>query len=375
MNNRKKTISIRTLFTMGIATVSLMAIILNSTILFNLMKQFIKNFSNSDHQMHMGRMSNSFIFDEIFDDGQTLGEIINSEIIKNMFISFLFAIILALIVGAIVSRFMSKSLKETSDMAKALQAGEDTVMPKTSIKEIQAVNYTLKDFDNKLKLKATARKSLVDQLAHEARTPLTILNSQIEALQDGIIEPDDIEYEICKDQIKNLVKLISNMGSLIETTNEHQKLELTRFSLNELINQIVAGLKAQYIKKNVHLILNECENDISLSTDKALLSQSILNVLMNAYKFTNSGDSVTIKYGIENNMAYITIMDTGIGIPSDDLDDIFKPYYRSSAVSEIKGTGLGLYIVNNNIDQLGGSIDINSVIDTGTNVTIKIPMS
>jgi signal transduction histidine kinase len=269
---------------------------------------------------------------------------------------------------------MSKSLKETSDMAKALQAGEDTVMPKTSIKEIQAVNYTLKDFDTKLKLKATARKSLVDQLSHETRTPLTILNSQIEAMQDGIIEPDEHEYAICKNQIKNLVKLISNMGALIDATNEHQELEVTQFSLNELINQIVSGLKAQYDKKNVHLIINENKLDITISTDKALLSQSIMNVLMNAYKFTTSGDNVTVKYDIENSIAYITIMDTGIGIPKDDLDDIFKPYYRSSSVSEIKGSGLGLYIVNNNLEQLGGSIDINSSLDIGTTVTIKIPM-
>jgi signal transduction histidine kinase len=163
------------------------------------------------------------------------------------------------------------------------------------------------------------------------------------------------------------------MDALIDATNEHQKLEVTKFSLNKLIDQIVSGLKTQYDKKNVQILIKESKKSITLSTDKALLSQSIMNVLMNAYKFTNSGDDVIVKYKAEDNTAYITIMDTGIGISKDDLEDIFKPYYRSNSVSEIKGSGLGLYIVNNNLAQLGGSIEINSIVDTGTNVTIKIP--
>lgn len=375
MNKRKRTISIKTLFTLGIATVSLLAIILNSAIIFNLMQRFISNFPKGNRQMHMGQNANRPIFEEIFNNGQTLGEIINSEIITNILISFLFAIFLAVIVGSIVSRFMSKSLKETSDMARSLQVGEDTIMPRTSIKEIQAVNYALKDFDTKLKIKATARKSLIDQLTHEIRTPLTVLNSQIEAMQDGIIEPSDDEYELCKNQIKDLVKLISNMNLLIDATKEHQKLQVTKFSLNELIDQIAAGLKTQYDKKNIHLIIKKNKNDIYLSTDKGLFSQSIMNVLMNAYKFTEPGDDVIINYDTEGNMAHITLADTGIGIPEDDLDNIFNPYYRSSLVSEINGSGLGLYIVRNNLEQLGGKIEIESELDVGTKVTIKIPMS
>ena len=373
MRKKFKSISIQTLLTIGIASVSLVAILLNSLITYRLMNSFISNFSRGPLKPRNMNYVGQKIFEEVFDNGQTLGQIINTEIFRNMIFSLIFALILALIVGAIFGRLLSKSLKSTSQMAKSMQSGDEIIRPKTNIREIKDVNNTLEDFNSKLALKSTMRKSKVDQITHETRTPLTIINSQLEAMQDGIIKPTKEELEICKAQVTTLIDLIGNINEVIESDNTEIKPTITTFYLSELVNQVVGGLKMQFDKKNLNLNVGPIDNKVKVVTDRNLLSQSIMNILLNSYKYTFAGGSVDLDFNFEKDTLNITIKDTGIGIAENDLENIFKAYYRSNDVIDIKGLGLGLYIVKTNIESLSGEVQIQSSVGEGTIVKIKLP--
>jgi len=373
MKNKFKSISIQTLLTVVIASVSLVAILLNSLVTYRLMNIFINNFSKGNLKPKNLNLMGKKVFEETFDNGQTLGEIINSEISKNMVFSLIFALLLALIVGAIVGRLLSKSLKATSIMAKSMQSGDNIHRPKTRINEIKDVNNTLEDFNSKLSLKATLRKSKIDQLTHETRTPLTIINTQLEAMQDGIINPTMDELEICKAQVSTLTDLISNMSEVIESDKVTDKPIISTFYLSDLINQIASGLKMQFDKKKLILNINQINQKIKVSTDRSLLSQSIMNILLNSYKYTLAGGKVTLDCQRKDNDLSIMITDTGLGINEADMNNIFKAYYRSNDVMDIKGLGLGLYIVKTNIESLSGTVEIESTVGKGTVVKISLP--
>lgn len=325
---------------------------------------------------------------EISSDNQTLG-IINITIhslAENSFIARRFksallinsmfaigiAIIAAVIIGMIISRKMSKSLKETEKLASDIQLGKEVKLFPSGIKEVNGIRESLMELHARLRMKQTTRKSLIDQLVHQTRTPLTILQTHLEAIEDGIIEANTNELNVCQNQIKDIKSIISNMSSMIDAGSDIDELKIERFELYPLLRQIQQGLMAQFKKKQIQLELLSDEK-IWMKTDKYKLSQSIYNIVTNAYKYTGEGGIVRISYILSNGMLIIKIQDTGIGIAHHEADKVFDAYYRSSITSNIQGNGLGLYIVKENIESIKGKVMLQSQLDVGTTFSIELP--
>lgn len=296
-----------------------------------------------------------------------------SALLINSLFAVSIAVFVAVIFGIIISKKMSKSLKETEQLANEIQLGRDVQLFSTGIKEVNAIRESLMELHARLKIKQTTRKSLMDQLVHQTRTPLTILQSHLEAIEDGIIEVNANELNICQTQIKDIKSLISNMSSMIDGDSEKDELKIETFEIYPLLKQIQQGLTAQFKKKEIQLILVSDEK-IYLSTDKHKLSQSIYNIVTNAYKYTDKGGVVRISYTLSDDTITIKIQDTGIGIAKQELPKIFDAYYRSSASATISGDGLGLYIVKENLERIMGKITVQSQINNGTTFSIELPL-
>jgi signal transduction histidine kinase len=282
------------------------------------------------------------------------------------------AIIAAVIIGMIISRKMSKSLKETEKLASDIQLGKEVKLFPSGIKEVNGIRESLMELHARLRMKQTTRKSLIDQLVHQTRTPLTILQTHLEAIEDGIIEANTNELNVCQNQIKDIKSIISNMSSMIDAGSDIDELKIERFELYPLLRQIQQGLMAQFKKKQIQLELLSDEK-IWMKTDKYKLSQSIYNIVTNAYKYTGEGGIVRISYILSNGMLIIKIQDTGIGIAHHEADKVFDAYYRSSITSNIQGNGLGLYIVKENIESIKGKVMLQSQLDVGTTFSIELP--
>lgn len=326
---------------------------------------------------------------EIESDGQILG-IVNitihniaensfvaqkfkSALLVNSVASFGITIVIAVLIGIYVSKKMSTSLKETEQLATEIQMGNDVGYVSSDIKEINAIRESLLELNARLRLKQKTRKTLVDQLVHQTRTPLTILQSHLEAIQDGIIEVSDDELKVCQNQINDIKSIITNMSSMIDAGTEQDALKIEGFEVFALMSQIQQGLMAQFRKKKIELTLTSDEK-IFMKSDKYKLSQSIYNILMNAYKYTQENGVVRISYWKVDERLILKIQDTGMGIPDAELHKIFDAYYRSASATEIKGEGLGLYIVKENVDRLKGSIEVQSKVGAGTTLILEIPV-
>lgn len=175
-------------------------------------------------------------------------------------------------------------------------------------------------------------------------------------------------------QITNITDIICNMSGMIDANSEQEDVKYEKVSLEKLIQQIISGLKPQFDKKNINLRFDDTKK-ISVETDSFKFSQIIYNLLTNAYKYTEFGGEVEIKIvESDDNKIHIEVEDNGIGISNENIERIFDAYYRSSDVSSIKGEGIGLYVVKENLRLLGGEISVKSQLGIGTKFIIILPM-
>lgn len=306
-------------------------------------------------------------------ENSVVAQLFKSELLKNSLISIAVALMLAFLIGLYVSSRMSKALKETADAASAIELGGNFSYKMHYIKEINQIRTSLEELNTRLKLKQKSRKVLIDQMVHQARTPLTILKFHLEALEDGLIEFNEDEKSVCHTQIDTLNQMISNMSGLIDAGKEVDPLKIETFELHLILKQIVRGLKTQFDKKHIGLDILSSER-VMIQTDKDLLSQMIYNLLTNAYKYTEAHGHVTISYRTTEDQMILTIEDTGIGIENKELDKIFQAYYRIDRDSDTPGEGIGLYVVKENVRALNGLVEVNSEVGKGSSFMIKLPL-
>jgi signal transduction histidine kinase len=161
------------------------------------------------------------------------------------------------------------------------------------------------------------------------------------------------------------------MSSMIDAEKDNDLVNIEEFELNQLLNQIIVGLKAQFDKKNIELnILNH--KKLNIKTDRYKLSQSIYNILTNAYKFTETGGKVAVNYEIEHDELIISIEDNGIGINEVDKKHLFEVYYRGNSAAKSSGDGIGLYVVKENLNKISGTVNVISEVGKGSKFIIKI---
>lgn len=228
--------------------------------------------------------------------------------------------------------------------------------------EISAIELSLNDLYSKLRLQNDLQRRQADQLSHEARTPLTLLRTQLEGALDGVIEMDASRLESCLHDVETLTQTLGNINQVLEISNQDIPVTRTNFDLTQELKKIAKGMKLQFEQKEIDFNLN-LPHELPVSSDPVLLSQVVYNLLTNAYKFTPPKGQVNLSATLltDENSPFtveIIVADTGIGVGDQSSENLFKAYYRDSAVRHIQGEGLGLYISKKNMDALGGSLEL-----------------
>jgi signal transduction histidine kinase len=288
-------------------------------------------------------------------------------------ISFGIVLTLIFIIGIFISRRTSRDLRLTAQQAMDIELGNTGDSPKSRIKEIRTIQHSLDTLNARLKLKQTSRKKLTDELIHQTRTPLTILKTHLEGFQDGIIEFNADEVKICEAQIEHITSIVSNMSNMIDAQKELDVVNFEQVELSQLLKQIVSGLKMQFEKKKIDLkLLNH--QKMFVETDRYKLSQVIYNLLTNAYKFTEAGGSVMVNYFKQEDALNIVVEDSGKGISEEEQLKIFDVYFRGVNTGDTSGDGIGLYVVKENLEMIGGEIAVASELGRGSKFIIRLPL-
>lgn len=294
------------------------------------------------------------------------------SLIASSILSFAIVFVLILVIAAFVSKKMSGDLMRTAQQAIDIDLGNQKDITKSKVKEIRTIQISLETLQNRLKLKQISRKKLVDELVHQTRTPLTILRTHLEGYEDGIIDLTPEEIRTCEAQIDNISIIITNMSEMIDAEKDADIVRIEQFELSHLLKQIIGGLKVQFQRKAIDLQLLSTQK-VLLKTDLNKLSQSIYNLLTNAYKFTEANGRVTVEYKQVGDELTLVVKDTGRGICEDDQNKIFDAYYRGNNSANTVGEGIGLYLVSENIKKIDGHIELQSKLGEGSRFIIKIP--
>ena len=218
------------------------------------------------------------------------------------------------------------------------------------------------------------RKQFTANVSHELRTPLTTISGYAELLETGLAKPEDtseLGQKIHTESLHllSLVEDILRLSKLDEgATDDKQPVELLM-----LAQACVSKLRDYADKSNVSLTV-EGEATMVMG-DHTLLEEMIINLIDNAIKYNKDGGSVSVLVGTEADHPFITVKDTGLGIPPDHHHRVFERFYRvdSSRSKDTGGTGLGLSIVKNGAQLHRATVSLESEPDKGTQITIHFP--
>jgi len=294
-------------------------------------------------------------------------------LIRNSLLSFLIVLSLLSLIGIFVSKRLGKDLTDTSMLAMRIDMGEQPRYEPSRVREIRVIQTSLEELQNRLKIRQKGRKRVIDEFVHQTRTPLSILKMHLEGLGDGIITMSGEEIKVCQTQIDDLSAIISNMSMLLDADRPLQEVKAEQFDLHIMLQQIINGMKVAYDNKKINLHLNRSDKAV-ITTDKYKLSQSIYNLLANAYKFTDPNGEVMVSYELTDTAISIYIRDSGIGIAKEDMPHLFDAYYRGKNAERTSGDGLGLYVVKENVEQMGGTIAVHSKQGAGSEFILTIPV-
>ncbi|WP_379127366.1 sensor histidine kinase [Paenibacillus sp. sgz500958] len=305
---------------------------------------------------------------------------LNQQFLR-MFNTLLWAALVIVIIGTyLFSRYIASSISQPliriKEIAAKMKEGDLTSRIEVANlnSEIREVGLALNHLAEGMEKQDQLRKTLTADVAHELRTPITTIQSHLEAFQDEIWEPTPDRLVVCHDQVLRLVQLINDLENLAAAENPMVHLKKEMVSLHGIVQQSLITVSGQFVHKNLSFNLVS-ESEVWITGDRVRLDQVFLNLLSNAFKYTNTG-SIHIVVSKDSNEGIVTISDTGQGISEDELPYIFERFYRGDKSRNRKtgGAGIGLAIVKAILDAHAGSIQVQSELNTGTTVRVRLPI-
>lgn len=286
-----------------------------------------------------------------------------------------FSLILSFLVGSVMAKRLSTPISRVITTARMISKGYfgDRITEKFNTKETAQLTETINNLAETLENQESLRKRLTADVAHELRTPLATLQSHMEAMIDGIWEPDTQRLKSCHEEIMRINRLVGDLEKLARYESENLILTRTSFDVSELINNIIQNFENDFASKGIGISFSG-EKEI-VHADKDKISQVIVNLLSNALKYTPKGGAVEVMVKGEDDLTEIYVRDNGKGISPEDLPYIFERFYRAdkSRNRMTGGAGIGLTITKAIVEAHKGKIEIKSKVDEGTEFVITLP--
>ena len=236
---------------------------------------------------------------------------------------------------------------------------------------IQAVN----EMSVALRRKDQQKRQLTADVAHELRTPLSNLQSHMEAIIDEVWEPTPELFQSCHDEILRLTNIVNQLQELNQLEDGKIELNKSTFTVGELLDGLVRDFSMTAKEKGIVLMSDAPEPSANLSADLCRLKQCMINLIANAIHASADGGVITLAHRSQKDADYLAVADHGKGIPSEELPQIFERFYRvdKSRNQKTGGMGIGLSITKAIVEAHQGKIEVTSALGAGTTFTIILP--
>lgn len=289
-------------------------------------------------------------------------------------------IILSLFFAYILSTILVKPLarvtKSIEDLTDGYQNDEISVPDYT---ETELITDAFNKMLSRMKTLDESRSEFVSNVSHELKTPMTSMKVLADSLvgQEGV--PEELYQEFMRDitaEIDRENRIITDLLSLVKMDKKTADLSIQHMDINQLLEEILKRLRPIADKRSIDLILDSFR-PVEADVDEIKFTSAISNLVENAIKYNVDDGWVRVSIDADHKYFYVTVADSGMGIPEDSLDRIFERFYRvdKSHSREIGGTGLGLAITRSTIAMHHGVIKVFSREGEGTTFSVRIPLS
>jgi two-component system sensor histidine kinase BaeS len=223
----------------------------------------------------------------------------------------------------------------------------------------------------RLQTQDTVRRQLMADIAHELRTPLSVIQGRLEGLLDGVYPRDDERLRLVLEETRVLARLIEDMRTVANSESGTLTLEREPTDVAVLVSDVVRSLTAHADARGVKIV-SSCSTDLPLvDLDPLRVREVLTNVIVNAIHHTPAAGTVAIEATADSSHLRLRVADTGSGIAPDDLPRIFDRFYKSQ---DSPGSGLGLAIARALVAAHDGEIRAESIVGQGTTITVTLPL-
>ncbi len=288
--------------------------------------------------------------------------------------------VLVLVLGYFLSGILVRPFQKVTRSIENLTDGyldEDISVP--DYLETELITNAFNKMLARVRTLDESRQEFVSNVSHELKTPL----ASMKVLADSLNAQEDVPVELYKEFMQDITEeidrenqIITDLLSLVKMDKKAADLNITTMNINDLLELILKRLRPIAAAKKVELILDSFR-PVNAEVDETKLTLAISNLVENGIKYNVEGGWVKVSLNADHKYFYVTVADSGIGIPKESLDHIFERFYRvdKSHSREIGGTGLGLAIARSAIVMHRGAIKVYSKENEGTTFSVRIPLT
>ncbi len=287
------------------------------------------------------------------------------------------SLVVSLLVGRLLAKRISQPILNTVEITKEISDGKYEVRleEQSDTIELQLLINSINHLAESLETLEKLRKQLTEDVAHELRTPITILQSYLEAMTEGIWDASQERLQSCYDEVVRIGTLVGDLENLAKLEKDNLRLDKQPMDLRAVIEQVASTFETESMNKKLSIVIQGPQ--IELLADHNRMKQVIVNLLSNAIKYSKESCNIIIEMFEHNETSGFSVHDNGIGIPKEEIPFIFERFYRAdkSRNRTTGGTGIGLTIVKSIIQAHGGSVSVESELGKGSTFTVLLPNS
>lgn len=294
-----------------------------------------------------------------------------SRITSTAFAAGTVAFLLALLVAALVTRALTRPLMALTDGAKRFEAGQRGIRLRVprSRDELRGLTEAFNNLVSGLERQEQWRKGLIADIAHDLRTPLSVLRSEIEAMQDGVVATDAAALERLHAQTLLLTKLVSDLRTLSLAESGGLELRQEEVNLSEFLSEVLGGFRPLGV-----LVASQVSPQLTARIDRVQMTRVLNNLLDNAVRHSGSS-RIEVSAGQYVDSVRIAVRDFGRGIPQEQLERVFERFYKADASRTKRdgdggGSGLGLSIARAIVEAHGGRLEAANHAEGGAVFTV-----
>jgi histidine kinase len=292
--------------------------------------------------------------------GQALRASFASAVTNSLVVGTLSGALLAAVAGAVLARQLLRPLARVGRAVGEIARGNYThVVPVPREAELASLVTDVNSLGAELKDTEERRLHLLSEVAHEMRTPLTVIDGYVEAMIDGVLPAETEQLGQVSSEVRRLRRLSDDLSALSRAEEGRLNLTIAAVDLDSLVTGVVERLRSQ--AEDAGLTLTAVPGAGTVQADADRTVQVFTNLVGNAIRATPAGGRITLTGSRVSGAARVSIADTGVGLASADLDRVFERFYRVlGAASVSEGSGIGLTVSRSYMRAQGGDLTVES---------------